>query len=353
MRFAPRQKQSKFSRSAFALTALVISIPFFDSTVPVAAAETAKVQLSGHVDYQAAVLAAAGVTLDQAKLPAKVFNVKLGTEAAYGGLQEGDRITKLEISDSEIKLAISRNGANYLLKMQTPSAARINSALAAKISTTPKIAATLPIDIQKPKTVEEYDVVFLLDKSGSMNDMEQSVGNTRWDWCKKEILSFSALEMKNPNKRFTIGLFSNTWDIRQSCDFHQLQNAFRDNEPGGATDMGDPIQDVLNAYLSGARAKPLLIVVMTDGEPTAGPKVDQVIIDATKRMTKPDEVRIVFLEIGEAFAGEQMLQLLDDQLVSKGAKYDVVSHTTFRTLVKRGLKACMQEALQDNTSTSK
>jgi len=327
-----------------AIATILIPVCAF-SILPSKSKEAVKMQLKGSVDFQASALAAAGIQMDSTKLPAKVYRVLLGTPAHYGGLQEGDKITKLEIGENTLGVWFSRNGNNYFLKLQTPQGAKLDKVvLPGKAET----AAPPKRDVQPPapKTIEAYEVVFLIDKSTSMNDQEASVGCTRWEWCEKQICSFSSLDLKDPAKTFTVCLFNESHQIEKNCNLEKLKQIFRTNSPGGNTNIGTPLKEILDEYLNGTRKKPLLIVVMTDGAPNQGDDVEQVIIDATQKISSDHDIRITFLEIGEEFQGSVILQNLDTQLIPRGAKYDIVNRTPFLQLINRGLKPALEEALK-------
>jgi hypothetical protein len=66
-------------------------------------------------------------------------------------------------------------------------------------------------------------------------------------------------------------------------------------------------------------------MLFTDGEPSDPSAVEQAIIDITNAVEDENEFRIQILTVGEPSSGlTAWLTALDDDLKSKGAKYDIV-----------------------------
>jgi hypothetical protein len=87
---------------------------------------------------------------------------------------------------------------------------------------------------------------------------------------------------------------------------------------------------------------------MTDGMPNRGPDVKEVIINATRGMQAANEIRLVFLEIGEEFDGWSTIKGWDDDLVSSGARYDIIDSVEFSELARKGLAEELVEVIKRN-----
>ncbi|HNN62393.1 MAG TPA: hypothetical protein PKH78_05105, partial [Candidatus Obscuribacter sp.] len=82
----------------------------------------------------------------------------------------------------------------------------------------------------------------------------------------------------------------------------------------------------------------LLIEVITDGEPSDKGELISVISRASRKMTRADEVRIDFLQIGNEEDGIEALRKLDTKLVGEsGAQFDIVTVEPFSAVVAEGL----------------
>jgi hypothetical protein len=78
-----------------------------------------------------------------------------------------------------------------------------------------------------------------------------------------------------------------------------------------------------------------LIAVITDGLPTDPHGLRDVIIDATKNV-HPGDMKMTFLQVGSDPKGIYFVREMDQQLVSEGAAFDMVSSKTFPDLLRGG-----------------
>ena len=96
-----------------------------------------------------------------------------------------------------------------------------------------------------------------------------------------------------------------------------------------------------------SRRCPTLIAVITDGLPHDQQEVYQNLISFTQKMSRPDDVVITFLQIGENFSGQSFCLALDNGMVSNGAKYDVVDTRTFDQLRTETMPTALVHALEN------
>jgi hypothetical protein len=202
------------------------------------------------------------------------------------------------------------------------------------------------------RKLQKYDIVMLIDQSGSMSDAVDTSGLSKWDWCKNQLSTFASQALENTGRRFTIVTFNGDYRLRANCSSPEVLSTFTNNQPGGATDLATPLDAVLNNYLSHSQVNPLLVVVLTDGMPARPDFVEKSIIDATRRMTSPEQIKIVFFEIGNDPEGRALLRLLDAGLTAEGARYDVVDANGFDQLRQVGLKAALYDTFNANFRTS-
>ena len=103
---------------------------------------------------------------------------------------------------------------------------------------------------------------------------------------------------------------------------------------GGGTNLAGVLNDALQPDTPAADGKmffgrPETILVITDGEPNSREEVEEAIIHATNNYMRTDnDLSISFIQIGSDAAAESWLQTLDDDLQSKGAKFDAVDRLT-------------------------
>jgi hypothetical protein len=147
-------------------------------------------------------------------------------------------------------------------------------------------------------------------------------------------------------------LFSSKYDVYNHVNFSQLPEIYhRYNFGFYGTKLADPMAEQLNSYLqrraaSGGRVKPLVIAVVTDGKPQDEHNLAETIVMATQQLRSPNEIRIVFLQVGTGGESQRKLAKLDYGLQSMGAKYDIVSVVPFRDVTRLGLARALVLAIQ-------
>jgi hypothetical protein len=147
-----------------------------------------------------------------------------------------------------------------------------------------------------------------------------------------------------------VALFSSDYHIFPNVNFAAVSQIFASNEPDGGTYLAGPMREILGHYFAERdnnksmqlSTKPLLIEVVTDGEPSDKGALERVICDATQRMTSPREVNIQFLQIGNDYDGSRVLNELQTRLVpDDGAQYGIVSVEPFQAVLGEGLAHSM------------
>ncbi|MBU6454160.1 MAG: hypothetical protein KGS72_20435 [Cyanobacteria bacterium REEB67] len=210
--------------------------------------------------------------------------------------------------------------------------------------------------IAKPLTRNEinllsnYDVAIVIDKSGSMQSQDCPGGLSRWDFCREQLLNLTSQVNTAFRSGITVALFSSEYHIFNNVSFSMVPEIFATNSPDGGTYLARPMRDIFFNFfntrdrnmITHTPTRPLLIEVVTDGEPSDKEALIQVICDATQKMTSPHEVSIQFLQIGHEFGGSRVLNELDNRLVGEdGAQYDIVNVEPFNQVISEGLARSM------------
>ncbi len=196
------------------------------------------------------------------------------------------------------------------------------------------------------------DVVILQDRSSSMAEEEffPQGPNSRWNWCLSQAMDFSRQTSTLPNWGFNLVLFSSHYDSYSNVNLAQLPSIYQRYSTGFyGTKLANPIGEQLALYFqrrASSHAKPLVIAVVTDGKPQDEHNLADVIVDATQQMRNPNEVHIVILQVGTDGEGQRKLAKLDYGLMSRGAKYDIVSVVPFATVTKMGLTRALIYAIE-------
>lgn len=331
--------------------------------------------LKGQVSELALFCMAAGISIDSLQIKdgiTKVIRVKTGSPAYYCGVLEGDKVSQVVATDDALSLSLTRleKGTAHTYRTKIPiklSAVRARLAQIelpsqeveknnppVKLRYDPAKIAPSKHDKELCKFLDNYQVVFLVDRSDSM-DGGLGIGPqdiSRWTWCRRELSNFAAfLENCSGTPRetvFSVVPFNGEFEIQRAAKPLDLERIFNEIVPQGSTNLYAPMEAVLNDYFKDralAAKKGLLIIVLTDGLPNQGDKVDELIINTTKMMGRSDQVVISLIEVGKTEEADKLFKELDNELVGRGASADIVGARHFEDVLRDGLKETIYQAL--------
>jgi uncharacterized protein YegL len=233
------------------------------------------------------------------------------------------------------------------------------------------------------KKLAQHDVVLVIDKSGSMNTPDCpgvgsgsglaslglgggsstllhmlaafggiSVGGgggfggmTRWEWCGAQIAALTQQYQSAAPSGLSVVLFSTGTKIFPNVKVQDIPKIFTEFRPGGLTNEATALRQTLGDYfsrknLTGGNVKPLIVAIITDGEPTDKGAVVQVIGQTMSQMRRPDEIRVAFLQVGNTFDGAGFVQGLQ-------RTFPIVSSKTFNELQRSGLTRALVDTISD------
>jgi uncharacterized protein with von Willebrand factor type A (vWA) domain len=200
--------------------------------------------------------------------------------------------------------------------------------------------------------LEQRDYTVIIDKSGSMSMRDQAGGKSRW-----QIMQESTLALTNKCEEFdpdgiTLYLFSGRFKRFDNVTTSKVVQIFTENEPSGTTDLARVLQDATDNYFkrkaSGqTKANGETILVVTDGEPDDRKAVMKVIIEASRQMERDEELAISFVQVGSDPQATKFLKILDDELQSVGAKFDIVDTITIDDMEDMTLTEVLLNAITD------
>lgn len=206
--------------------------------------------------------------------------------------------------------------------------------------------------IGKTLMLENRDYTLIIDKSGSMSVKDQPGGKSRWEIMQESTVALaSKCEELDPDG-ITVYLFSGRFKRYDNVTSTRVSQIFTENEPGGRTDLAGVLQDATNNYFQRKAAKQTklngeTILVVTDGEPDDRKTVMKVIIEASRRLDKDEELAISFIQIGNDAGATRFLKILDDDLQSAGAKFDIVDTVTMDDMEDMTLREVLLNAIVD------
>jgi uncharacterized protein with von Willebrand factor type A (vWA) domain len=200
--------------------------------------------------------------------------------------------------------------------------------------------------------LENRDYTLIIDKSGSMSTKDKPGGASRWQIMQESALALAyKCEELDPDG-ITVYLFSGKFKRYDNVTAAKVGTIFQENDPSGRTDLAAVLADAVNSYFQRKAQGQTptngeLILVVTDGEPDDRKAVMQVILDATQRLDRDEELAISFIQVGMDEAATKFLKILDDDLGRAGAKFDIVDTMTMHDMEDLTLKEVLLSAIND------
>lgn len=200
--------------------------------------------------------------------------------------------------------------------------------------------------------LENRDYTLIIDKSGSMATPDQKGGRTRWVAAEESTFALaSKCEQFDPDG-ITIYTFSGRFKRYENVTSNKVMQVFRENDPSGTTDLAAVLKDATDNYFKRKDAGETklngeTILVITDGEPDDRKAVMKVIIETSRRMDKDEELAISFIQVGKDPHATRFLKVLDDEMQSAGAKFDICDTITMDDMEDYSLSEVLLNAIID------
>jgi hypothetical protein len=209
------------------------------------------------------------------------------------------------------------------------------------------------VDVNSPlRILGNYQLELIVDQSLSMGNKDCPGGLTRWDWCGMQAVDLSRAISSFVPEGLTITPFNEGFNVHKNVNPQDIVTLFRTGRRHWGTQLAEPLANRINSFFKNRNRnpKPLLIAIITDGIPFPPPEPEMVIqelVKATKRMSNPFEVTVVFFSIGgrDRF-GHNYLQYLDQNLFKDGARFHLVHTFPFEQLQQIGLANALVQTMQ-------
>ena len=179
---------------------------------------------------------------------------------------------------------------------------------------------------RQPLDVVPKNVIYLLDASGS-------IANDRLKSCRRAISD--AIRTLNSNDRFNVVAFRdkftylfNTWRDVDAASVEKADSWLRNLTAHGRTDVFKTLRSVLAVPRSPSR--PLIALVVTDGEPTSG-------------MTQSAEIISAFSELNDGLVSMYMYGVKEEanaylmDMLTRGNRGEWTRHTGMRWRAASGI----------------
>ena len=294
----------------------------------------------------------------------KVGKVLAGREAYYAGVQEGDKILSAKIEGKELQIGLQRDNHIFLARLKVLGAGQT---IAAKVTQSapapiqPLLAASAPtntfqltedqnhliqsyaVESKRMQKLSHYNFQIIMDRSLSMQTRDCPLQLSRWDWCGAQAAQIAKGLEPFVTNGLTLIPFNHGFDVYENATPHNIIDVFNDHGFKLGTYLYEPLANRFDDFFTNTAPtrKPLLLVVITDGVPWPAPQPEMVkaeLINASQRMTNPDELIVVFLQIGDDDKyGRDYLVNLGGTLMGQGAKYPCIHTSTFDELKQTGL----------------
>ena len=200
--------------------------------------------------------------------------------------------------------------------------------------------------------LENRDYTLIIDKSGSMATPDQKGGRTRWVAAEESTFALaSKCEQFDPDG-ITIYTFSGRFKRYENVTSKKVMQIFQENDPSGTTDLASVLKHATENYFQRKAAGETkengeTILVITDGEPDDRKAVMKVIIETSRRMDKDEELAISFIQVGTDPHATRFLKVLDDEMQSAGAKFDICDTITMDDMEDYSLSEVLLNAIID------
>lgn len=194
------------------------------------------------------------------------------------------------------------------------------------------------------------DYVIAIDKSGSMSTADCPGGKTRWAYVQEQAENVARKCGEFDTDGIDIVVFAGTPKEYHGVTADKVHQVFGENSPGGSTDTAAAVKLVTDAYFArkaAGSAKPITLLVFTDGVPNDEKALAKVITDAANKIDADEEIGISFLQVGKDEHARAYLKSLDDDLQSHGAKFDIVDTKDDSEMENITVEELLIEAITD------
>jgi uncharacterized protein with von Willebrand factor type A (vWA) domain len=204
---------------------------------------------------------------------------------------------------------------------------------------------------KKSTMLDKRDYTLIIDKSGSMSNIDRGTTKSRWEIVKESTLALARKCDQLDPDGITVYLFSGKFKRFDHVSAAKVEQIFQENDPMGGTNLTSVLQDAINQFFQRKKAGQSkageTILVITDGEPDDRRSVFEIIIEATRRLSSDEELAISFIQVGSDTSATDFLKSLDDKLQSIGANYDIVDTITLSDMEDMTLAEVLLSAISD------
>ncbi len=170
------------------------------------------------------------------------------------------------------------------------------------------------------------DYSIIVDASGSMWNAGSAHGKTRWQEARSAVAKLVPHACRCDPDGITLYFFGSRFIKYENVTSAEMVMALFDRTNSlGSTNLAAVLAD---AVMPDNAGRPETVLVITDGAPDSEKQVESLIIKTVAQLKRDPDLSISFIQVGDDKAAKEWLKTLDDDLVAKGAKFDVVDTLT-------------------------
>lgn len=178
---------------------------------------------------------------------------------------------------------------------------------------------------QLQQLLSEYDIIVVIDASGSMAETDMPGGKSRWEAMQESTLAFARDVEKFDSDGIDVITFGGSnIEVSTGVTADKVKEVFAKRSPRGGTPLTEALQAAFQA--AGKSDKKDFILVFTDGVPDDRSSAAQAIIDQSHKQETDDALTVLFVQVGKDASAAAYLKSLDDDLTN--AKFDIVDAKT-------------------------
>ncbi|MBY0550042.1 MAG: hypothetical protein K2W95_22395 [Candidatus Obscuribacterales bacterium] len=223
-------------------------------------------------------------------------------------------------------------GAGY-----TPAPAREPMQLATSIGIPPA-----RLNAKEKAELIKYDVIFIVDHSGSMSTRDCPQNSSRWDWLAAQVYSIGRDAQDCFPRGLRVVMFDDKAEEYVKVTPTEFVNLFKYYSPEGGTRTAYAFRTQMNAIQAKIlEKKPVMVVGLTDGLPNDASELQQVFHELKLMASKTAvPLKVSLIQIGASTQGLQTLnglEALTYQGVISPADKGFVQVHSFTEVSKYGL----------------
>jgi hypothetical protein len=102
--------------------------------------------------------------------------------------------------------------------------------------------------------LDKRDYTLIIDKSGSMSNVDTGTTKSRWEIIKESTLALARKCDQLDDDGITVYLFSGKFKRYDQVSAVKVEQIFQENEPMGSTNLTAVLQDAINQYFQRKRS---------------------------------------------------------------------------------------------------